>query len=224
MALRTRIPTPVRSSSTAARRSPSTRPITGIHVRGEAGNDTFQADPDVTLPLWLYGGNGNNTLTGGAGNNVIVGGSGQNTIHSSNGVSTPQTVDDQRRRLDRAGGLLPKHRQLGPAFPLPGPSTARSNRTRRSTGSDNAEWTFANLDPSGYYDVYVTWSPIAGASTAAQYEVDDGTPSVAQTSIATVNQTQAPADLQEAGVFWHDLGVYQAGNLGDADRAAWHGR
>ena len=53
-------------------------PITGIHVRGEAGNDTFQADPDVTLPLWLYGGDGNNTLTGGAGNNVIVGGSGQN--------------------------------------------------------------------------------------------------------------------------------------------------
>ena len=68
--------------------------ITGIHVRGEAGNDAFQADPDVTLPLWLYGGNGNNTLTGGAGNNVIVGGSGQNIIHSSNGVNTPQTVDD----------------------------------------------------------------------------------------------------------------------------------
>ena len=40
--------------------------------RGEAGNDIFEAQPDVTLPLWLYGGNGNNTLIGGAGNNVIV--------------------------------------------------------------------------------------------------------------------------------------------------------
>ena len=29
-------------------------------------------------------------------------------------------------------------------------------------------------------------------------------------TLPTVNQTESPADLQEAGVFWHDLGVYQA--------------
>ena len=68
--------------------------ITGIHLRGEDGAFTVQADDDVTLPLWMYGGSGNDTFTGGGGNDVIVGGSGQNVIQSSDGIDTPQIVDD----------------------------------------------------------------------------------------------------------------------------------
>ena len=105
--------------------------ITGIHVRGEAGNDSFEAASNVTLPLWLYGGNGTNTLTGGSGNNVIVGGSGQNTIHSSNGVSTPETVDDSDVAATGLADYFQK-RAPGPAFPLQGPSTAKSNRTQKA--------------------------------------------------------------------------------------------
>ena len=104
--------------------------ITGIHVRGEAGNDTFEAASDVTLPLWLNGGNGTNTLTGGSGNNVIVGGSGQNTIQSSNGVSTPQTIDDLDTQATFPGledyFLATGSSGHGAANPLRGPSTARS--------------------------------------------------------------------------------------------------
>ena len=68
--------------------------ITSIHVRGEHGNDTFQADTDVALPLWLFGGDGNNTLVGGAGDDLIVGGSGQNVIHGGDGFNSPEIVDD----------------------------------------------------------------------------------------------------------------------------------
>ena len=116
----------------------SARPITGIHVRGKAGNDVFQADSDVTLPLWLYGGNGNNTLTGGAGNNVIVGGSGQNVIHSSNGVSTPETVDDSERA---ATGLADYFQDTGiPAWTsqaVAGAFNGEELSHAASTGTDN---------------------------------------------------------------------------------------
>ena len=45
---------------------------------------------------------------------------------------------------------------------------------KNGSGSAAATWSFANLPASGYYDVYVTWSPQAAASTAAQYVVSDG--------------------------------------------------
>jgi hypothetical protein len=80
---------------------------------------------------------------------------------------------------------------------------------------DTATWMFANLDPTAYYDVYVTWSPEADASTTAEYSVNDGGGAmdpVGQSGVAPVNQTQAPYDVQAAGVSWQDLGVFQAGS------------
>jgi Ca2+-binding RTX toxin-like protein len=191
--------------------------ITGIHVRGEYASDTFEADTDVTLPLWLYGGNGTNTLVGGAGSNLIVGGSGTNTIHSSNGVNTPQIVDDSDLGVSGLQNIFQdagtwNSENVGGAF------NSEELQHASSGGSDYAAWTFANLDPSAYYDVYVTSAPIAGASTTAQYSVWDGgrqyaggtqVGPIGQTGIATVNQTIYPADYQTAGEFWHDLGVFQ---------------
>ena len=97
---------------------------------------------------------------------------------------------------------------IGRAKPWRGPSTARSNRTPKARARIRG-LKIANLDPTGYYDVYVTWSPLAGASTAAQYTVIDYGITT-WSGLPTVNQTLAPADYQAAGAFWHDLGVYQA--------------
>ncbi len=172
------------------------------------GNDTIEADPDVTLPLWLYGGDGNNTLVGGAGNIVVVGGAGENTIHSSNGINTPQTVDDS----DVAEtGLADYFYDTGSwtSQTVAGAFNGEEQSHAESSGTDKAVWTFANLDPTAYYDVYVTWSPIAGASLAAQYSIYDGGTLLAG-SLPAVNQQQAPADIQAAGAIWHDLGVFQA--------------
>ena len=191
-------------------------PITGIHVRGEAGNDDFEATQKVSLPLWLFGGNGTNTLVGGSGNNVIVGGSGQNSIHDGNGLSSPQIVDSSDTQ-SAFSGLENYFQESGDWATDPAPGTAynRGQQLHTANGSTTGEyatWTFANLDPTAYYEVYVTWSPEAGASTAAPFSVyDNGTQidPIGQTSVATMNQTQAPADYQTAGVYWDDLGVFQ---------------
>ena len=156
------------------------------------------------MPLWLYGGDGNNTLIGGAGNNVIVGGSGQNIIHSSNGVNTPQTVDDS----DVAAafpGLEDYFQDTGTWSDAA--SRGRGLQWRRAIARGklghgySAIWTFANLDPTAYYDVYVTWSPIAGASMAAQYSVYDGGTLLGRQACPRSTRQQAPADIQAAGVF-----------------------
>ena len=81
--------------------------VAAIHVRAEGGDDTITGTPTfpavsdtpggataATIPLWIFGGDGTNTLAGGDASNFILGGNGTNTIHGSNGVSTPQTIDD----------------------------------------------------------------------------------------------------------------------------------
>jgi hypothetical protein len=193
-----------------------TPPITGIHVRGEAGNDEFQADANVTLPLWLYGGSGANTLVGGGGNNVIVGGSGTNVIHDGNGQSSPQIVDSSDT-LTAFSGLSNYYHELGTWTNDSTPGTAYNGgqRLHAAGAGDTAKWTFANLDATAYYDVYVTWSPEADASTTADYSVNNGGGAmdpIGQSGVAPVNQTQAPYDVQSAGVSWQDLGVFQAGS------------
>ncbi len=84
--------------------------VAAIHVRteeAEGGNEAVTASPPfptsadtpvgataATLPLWIYGGDGNDTLIGGNGGDTIVGGSGQNVIHDGNGWNSPEIVDD----------------------------------------------------------------------------------------------------------------------------------
>ena len=140
---------------------------------------------------------------------MIVGGSGQNTIHSSNGVSTPETVDDSDVCLDRAWRTTSKNGHAGPAFPLQGPSTAKSNRTQKVP---------AATTQSGHLPISIRAGIMTYMSPGRRSPVPRRPPNTQFTTDATqlggtlptVNQTQSPADLQEAGVFWHDLGVYQA--------------
>jgi streptogramin lyase len=47
---------------------------------GGAGNDDIEVAGSITLPAWLYGGEGNDRLKGGCGNNVLIGGAGDNEL------------------------------------------------------------------------------------------------------------------------------------------------
>ncbi len=140
-------------------------------------------------------------------------GSGQNIIHEGNGWNSPEIVDDSD--APRTG--VYNSFQDGTGW-TSGPAGTGFNGTEQihaaAAGGTAATWTFANLTQNTYYDVYVTWSPEADASAAAQYVVSNGSGSIApvgQTSIAPVNQTLAPADSQAAGTFWQDLGVFGTG-------------
>ena len=198
--------------------------MTGVHVRTEDGNNSVTGAPTVataaTLPLWIYGGDGNDTITGGNGGDTIVGGSGQNVIHEGSGWNSPEIVDDSdgvRSGVNNSFQVSGSGWTAGPAGT--GFNGSEQVHAKNGSGSPAATWSFANLPATGYYDVYVTWSPEADASTAAQYVVRDGggplTP-VGQASVGTVNQTLPPADAgtmypwSAAGVFWHDLGVFAA--------------
>jgi PKD repeat protein len=194
-----------------------TPPITGIHVRGEAASDYFEATKNVTLPLWLFGGSGTNLLVGGSGDNLIVGGSGANTIQSSNGPTTPQTVNYSDTYVSGMVNYFQDSGAWSSPQTVAGAFNGEEIDHAPSSGSDTATWTFGNLDPTAYYDVYVTWASIADASTAAQYSVYDGLPGdggeqiepIDQSDISTVDQAEPPFDYLAAGVYWHDLGVFE---------------
>jgi uncharacterized repeat protein (TIGR01451 family) len=49
------------------------------------GNDDVTQAGSITVPGWLYGGNGNDRLKGGSGDNVIVGGAGDDLLVGGNG-------------------------------------------------------------------------------------------------------------------------------------------
>src|SRR5439155_9437407 len=52
---------------------------------GGAGDDDIQVAGGISLPAWLYGGDGNDRLKGGAGNNVLEGGNGDETLIGGRG-------------------------------------------------------------------------------------------------------------------------------------------
>jgi hypothetical protein len=60
-------------------------PAGRILVYGLAGDDNIQASGTITVPLWLYGGDGNDRLNGGNGPNVLLGGAGNDTITGGSG-------------------------------------------------------------------------------------------------------------------------------------------
>ena len=56
-----------------------------------AGDDTFTVETvrgDVTEPLFVSGGNGNNSITGGSGDDILVGGNGDDTLLGGAGTDT----------------------------------------------------------------------------------------------------------------------------------------
>jgi hypothetical protein len=52
---------------------------------GGAGNDDIEVAGSITLPAWLYGGEGNDRLKGGGGNNVLLGGAGDDVLLGGGG-------------------------------------------------------------------------------------------------------------------------------------------
>jgi hypothetical protein len=52
---------------------------------GGAGDDDIQVAGGLTLPAWLYGGDGNDRLKGGGGNNVLLGGAGDDQLIGGGG-------------------------------------------------------------------------------------------------------------------------------------------
>ena len=57
----------------------------GVQVFGLGGNDTISVASSYTGPTFLYGGDGNDTLTGGAGHDYIDGGAGTNYLGAPSG-------------------------------------------------------------------------------------------------------------------------------------------
>jgi fibronectin-binding autotransporter adhesin len=60
-------------------------PASRMLIYGLAGDDNIQASGTITVPLWLYGGDGNDRLNGGNGPNVLLGGAGNDTITGGSG-------------------------------------------------------------------------------------------------------------------------------------------
>src|SRR5207253_7457790 len=54
-------------------------------VYGLAGDDDIQVSGTITVPLWLFGGDGNDRLNGGNGPNVLLGGAGNDTMTGGSG-------------------------------------------------------------------------------------------------------------------------------------------
>jgi Ca2+-binding RTX toxin-like protein len=56
-----------------------------IIVFGQAGNDDIQVAGGLSIPAWLFGGDGNDRLKGGGGDNVLVGGDGNDLLIGGRG-------------------------------------------------------------------------------------------------------------------------------------------
>ena len=60
-------------------------PTGKILVYGQAGDDAIHVAGGVSLPAWLYGGDGNDTLHGGHGHDVLLGGAGNDQLTGGQG-------------------------------------------------------------------------------------------------------------------------------------------
>jgi Ca2+-binding RTX toxin-like protein len=59
--------------------------VNRVVVYGQAGNDVIEANGNVTAPVELYGGDGNDILTGGKGNDILDGGNGTDQLRGGDG-------------------------------------------------------------------------------------------------------------------------------------------
>src|SRR5262249_25621717 len=78
-------------------------PMSRIVVYAQAGDDDVQVAAGISLPAWLYGGDGNDRLQGGAGNDVllsqgghglVVGGAGRDLLIGGTGADRIVGNDD----------------------------------------------------------------------------------------------------------------------------------
>jgi Ca2+-binding RTX toxin-like protein len=78
-----------------------------LEIYGQGGNDTITVDPNVTIPAFIFAGNGNDTIKAGGGPSVVVGGSGNNTLTGGSGLDI-LIAGDGRSKLTAgpAGAIL----------------------------------------------------------------------------------------------------------------------
>ncbi len=74
---------------------------------------------------------------------------------------------------------------------------------KSATATSNATWSFTGLDV-GTYDVYATWAPTSGFSTATYSVVGAAGSFAAQ---KTVNQKTAPSTMERDGYKWEKIGA-----------------
>jgi Ca2+-binding RTX toxin-like protein len=63
----------------------SMSPIQAVQVYGNEGNDAISVDPTLTIPAFIDGGAGDDTLRAGGGNDVLLGGDGKDAIYGNSG-------------------------------------------------------------------------------------------------------------------------------------------
>ena len=61
--------------------------ISRLEIYSQGGNDHISIDSNVTLPAFVFGGDGNNHIEAGGGSTVVVGGSGNDHIDGGSGAS-----------------------------------------------------------------------------------------------------------------------------------------
>jgi hypothetical protein len=60
-------------------------PFGRIVIYGQEGNDIIQVVGSISIPVWMYGGDGDDFLQGGAGNDALFGGNGNDTLTGGQG-------------------------------------------------------------------------------------------------------------------------------------------
>ncbi|MFO0953958.1 MAG: choice-of-anchor Q domain-containing protein, partial [Isosphaeraceae bacterium] len=60
-------------------------PIHRIAVYGRSGDDDITVSPQIDIPAWIYGGDGDDRLRGGAGHDVLIGGDGDDLLVGGEG-------------------------------------------------------------------------------------------------------------------------------------------
>jgi Ca2+-binding RTX toxin-like protein len=77
-------------------------PTARLIAYGGSGDDDIQVVGGISLPAWLYGGDGNDRLQGGDGNNVLVGGAGDDLLVGGSGQSEPARTGSSPARWTRS--------------------------------------------------------------------------------------------------------------------------
>jgi len=54
---------------------------------GQAGNDLIMVDAAITLPAWLFGGDGDDVLKGGSGRDLLISGAGADQLNGGAGMT-----------------------------------------------------------------------------------------------------------------------------------------
>ena len=76
--------------------------FTSIRIQGGRGNDNISVDPTITIPVSVWGGLGDDTITGGGGNDALSGQLGTDVLVGGAGDDLLVTVGDSRN--DRLTG------------------------------------------------------------------------------------------------------------------------